>query len=269
MAKSRVIVSGRNSQNHQTATIHGRSHVLLALLGLTVLTLGLSGCSAIWNDGWIDQCMQRHVSRLHDRVWAKRAFHLRYGHCKRVHADHFEAGFVEGYCEVCNGGQGMSPTVPPEKYWGFQYRTREGSEMQNAWYAGFEAGSGSARTDGGGTWRGLRIPQELRDAMLEAQRIDDQHKGIEREYVIDVQPGEDGTKIPAGTRFPQEVIVPNQSIVNGTPPLPTQPRANTPVALPKSSPLLPARPSTYRNGAPLPTQIVPAEIPIIRGRNQR
>ena len=141
--------------------------------------------------------------------------------------------------------------------------------MQNAWYAGFEAGSGSARMDGGGAWRGLRIPQQLMDAMTEEQRIEDMHRGIEREYIIDAQPVDDGATLPVASGAAGETVVPNQIMTNDPVSMPLTPAANTPVTLPKSSPLLPARPSAYGSGAPLPTQIVPADIPIIQGRNPR
>ena len=92
--------------------------------------------------------MQQQADSVRDLEWAKRALHSRYGHCQRVHADHFRDGFCDGYGAVFDGGSGECPPLPPEKYWGFQYRTHEGAEMQNAWFAGYEAGAAAAKTDG-------------------------------------------------------------------------------------------------------------------------
>ncbi len=235
----------------------GRTGYLGLWLVWSIMTLGLGGCASVCSDGgWVDQAMQRHVSRLHDRVWAKRAFHLRYGHCKRVHADHFEDGFIAGYCDVCKGGNGQSPTLPPEKYWGFQYRTREGAEMQNAWFAGFEAGTGSARTDGGDSWRGVRFSQELQEAIREERRRNDVYRGIEREYIVDVQP------VEAGSGYYQNLEGTHPGVTEGPIPMLTQPGMNTPATLPGAAPLLPVtQPAGYGNGPPIPSPMVPTNLP--------
>ncbi len=130
---------------------------------------------------------------MQEKVWAKRAFHLRFGHCERVHADHFRDGFLAGYCNVCDGKGGQIPTLPPEKYWGFNYRNQEGAEKQNAWFAGFESGAESARTDGSGSFQGIQIARQVEEAIVQAEEMQDQHAGIYREYIVDMAPVTQGS----------------------------------------------------------------------------
>jgi hypothetical protein len=182
-----------------------------AALAITI-TLAFSGCCTRGgyggggcmggSGGFLDQFMQEQVSCLQEKVWARRAFHLRFGHCERIHADHFRDGFVAGYCNVCDGKGGQIPTLPPDKYWGFNYRNQEGVEMQNAWFAGFEAGAQSARSDGSGNWQGIQIPRQVQEAIMEAQAIEDNHSGIEREYVLEMNEAAPGG-IPLQPAVPQ------------------------------------------------------------------
>jgi hypothetical protein len=217
----------------------------------------------------IDRMWESHVSRMRDHIWAKRAFHLRYGHCSRAHADHFRDGFVAGYSDVCVGGAGECPAIPPDKYWGFQYRSREGAEMQNAWFAGFEAGAGAARNDGSSTYSGVQISQQIEKAIAEAKRIEDDHAGIEREYIVDMAPVRPGSSLPGNV----PAAAPNMPFIQSAPVAgqPTDiPVANTPMSIPHPGGAgVPSGNAGWGDGAPMPMQIVPAEVPIIPGASQR
>jgi hypothetical protein len=237
--------------------------------------------------GIVDNLMEQHVSRMRDHVWAKRAFHLRYGHCSRVHADHFCDGFVAGYGDICHGGAGECPAVAPEKYWGFQYRSQEGAEMQTAWFAGFEAGAEAARLDGAASFQEIQVSHAIEQALLEEQRMIDQYAGIERSYIVDMAPVTAGSR-PAPTEYPvmtgDAMLSPgtSQSLDPALSPTMSQPMANTPADVRQDnnpiqsrnnnqdqhhivSPLLPATPASQ----PMPMQIIPAEPPVIPGSSQR
>ena len=239
---------------------------MATLLGLAIMLPVLAGCtnSFMGDGGWVDSMMQRHVSRLHDRVWAKRAFHLRYGHCNRMHADHFEEGFLAGYCDIYEGGDGQTPTLPPKKYWGFQYQSEEGYEMQQAWYAGFEQGAVSAKGDGSSRYRGIQLSRELEELLAEQRRIQDHHNGIEREYIVDMH------EVPS--EKDETVIVDLDHPAPQTPlPGALQPMTNRPASIQGPVPLYPASRSIPGGSeTPLPlNRIMPAAPPIDGSRETR
>ena len=208
--------------------------VYLGIAAATVtMAIGFTGCCSRGGYGnggvygFIDNFMQEQVACMQEKVWAKRAFHLRFGHCERIHADHFRDGFVAGYCNVCDGKGGEMPALPPEKYWGFQYRNMEGAEMQNAWFAGFEQGAESARTDGSGSFHEIQISRQLEEAMLEAEQIEMLHSGITTEIIEDAVPVRQGI-----TQQPQPAIPQTNSpyIPESVPTLNPMPMESAPLA---------------------------------------
>ena len=54
---------------------------------------------------------------------------------------HHERGWLEGYCDVANGGNGAPPALPPEEYWGAQYRNGTGQSLVQNWYRGYADGA--------------------------------------------------------------------------------------------------------------------------------
>lgn len=84
-------------------------------------------------------------SNYRERVWAHRAFNQQYRHLPRKFREHFRKGFVEGYCEVCNGGDGYIPAMPPKEYWGYEFQSSDGAECVSAWFDGFPEGVAAAR----------------------------------------------------------------------------------------------------------------------------
>ena len=215
---------------------------------------------------------------MRDRVWARRAFHLRYGHCDRVHADHFRDGFIAGYGNVCEGHGGECPALPPEKYWSYRYRSHEGAEMQNAWFAGFEAGAESARADGTTTFQEIQISRALEEAMLAADEMEAMHAGIRKEYIIDAAPVTEG----ASRRSPIVINEPMMPRPMSTPPSMSMPQANMPyipdnqppyqrmeMAPSENMPLsIQGHPASSPSGQPLPAKIIPAQAPVVPGQSR-
>ena len=274
MAKSRDFVSPRNSRNQiPTQTGSFRNMVCLTMAAtIAALALGSTGCCTrggcgFGGWGFADRIIEEQVNCLRDCVWSKRAFHMRYGHCERVHADHFKEGFCAGYGNICDGGTGQCPALPPEKYWSFNYRTREGAEMQNAWFAGYEAGASAAKTDGAGSFQGIQVHHELIRDMMEEEQIRNEHAGIRVNNDPNMAPVVDAESMGI-------VEVPEDSS-----PQPMMPGANMPYttnpyrsgsspaaenAIPVTTPVIPpTTANTPRAGAspPLPMQMRPSAIP--------
>ena len=188
---------------------------------------------------------------MQEKVWAKRAFHLRFGHCERIHADHFREGFVAGYRNVCDGKGGQVPTLPPEKYWGFNYRNQEGVAMQDAWFAGYESGADSARTDGSGNYQGIQISRQVQQAIMEADALEDEHAGIQRNEIIELAPIREGTSQSA---IPQSSIPQTNMpfVTDSGSILKSAPMTNIPRSV-----TVPGTAAGYGVDMPLPIQAVP------------
>ena len=69
-------------------------------------------------------------------------------------ADHpysadYERGFKDGYADyLYAGGTGAPPPVPPRDYWDLRYKTPEGHQAAEDWFAGFRHGAAAARDSG-------------------------------------------------------------------------------------------------------------------------
>lgn len=100
-----------------------------------------------------------------DTVWAKRAFNLRYGNCNRAYAKHFENGFCAGYTDMCNGGDGYVPALPPEEYRAPEYQSADGAKCVNSWFEGYPAGVAAARKDKSGTYHDVLISRMIDSAI--------------------------------------------------------------------------------------------------------
>jgi hypothetical protein len=61
---------------------------------------------------------------------------------------HFGLGYIQGYADVGDGGNGAVPLFPPQCYWSPQYRTDAGREKVSAWFQGYQAGTVAAYRDG-------------------------------------------------------------------------------------------------------------------------
>jgi hypothetical protein len=100
-----------------------------------------------------------------DLVWSKRAYNLRYGNCDRPYADHFQNGFCAGYGDVCSGGDGFTPALPPETYRGYEYQSTDGSKCVDAWFEGYPAGVAAARKDKSGSFHDVATSRMIEAAL--------------------------------------------------------------------------------------------------------
>lgn len=102
-------------------------------------------------------------------VWARRAYNLEYGTRWRPFADHFRRGFVEGYCNICEGGDGYVPAMPPRDYWGYEFQSEQGSQCVGAWFEGYPAGVAAARKARAGKHSDLYISRMIDAAVKQEQ----------------------------------------------------------------------------------------------------
>ncbi|MGI9516787.1 MAG: hypothetical protein ACR2NP_07080 [Pirellulaceae bacterium] len=275
MAKSRDFVSPRNSRNQKSTRTNSFRHVVCLTMAATVATmsLGFSGCCSRnggcgvgggW--GFADRIIEEQVNCLRDCVWSKRAFHMRYGHCERVHADHFKQGFCSGYTNICDGGTGQCPALPPEKYWSFEYRTREGAEMQNAWFAGYEAGASSAKTDGAGSFYGVQVHRDLINDMLREEQVKNVQSGIRVQSPQGMTPVLDASAMEIGGAQPGMPYTQSGMPYSNTPYVPGNMLPGE-GAIPVTTPVIPdagtATTQGARSGPPLPMQMMPSSIPTV------
>jgi hypothetical protein len=102
-----------------------------------------------------------------DLVWSRRAYNLRYGNCDQEFGDHFRAGFQAGYEDICNGGDGYVPALPPDDYRGVEYQCEEGAQCVNAWFEGYPAGVAAARKDRVGNYNDVLISRMINSALAQ------------------------------------------------------------------------------------------------------
>jgi len=131
----------------------------LAVAALIVVTATQTGCNVLRS---FDQAA---ALTYRDLVWSKRAFNLRFGNCDRPYAEHFENGFCEGYSDVCQGGDGFTPALPPDSYRGYEYQSADGSKCVDAWFEGYPAGVAAARKDNSGSFHDLAVSRLLESAI--------------------------------------------------------------------------------------------------------
>ncbi len=116
-----------------------------------------------------DELFQESMVDYRNHVWARRAYNLRYGKCEREYSDHFRQGFIDGYCDLCNGGDGYVPAVPPEDYWSGQYQSPEGAKCVNTWFKSFPLGVKAAREDGAGSFQKVYTSKMVQAAIVQDQ----------------------------------------------------------------------------------------------------
>lgn len=100
-----------------------------------------------------------------DLVWAKRAYNLRYGNCERPYAEHFQSGFCAGYTDMCNGGDGYVPALPPADYRGYEFQSVDGAQCVNTWFEGYPAGVAAAKQDKAGNFHDVMISRMVDSAI--------------------------------------------------------------------------------------------------------
>jgi len=116
----------------------GISRLLLA--GLCLLG---GGCAHVCD--YVDSS----ITCLHCEKQALHTWHYLRDAYAGVHfPHHFGAGFRAGYVDVCRGGSGCPPTLPPRCYWTFRYRNEVGRAKIVEWFNGHAAGAAVATSEG-------------------------------------------------------------------------------------------------------------------------
>ena len=65
----------------------------------------------------------------------------------------YAQGFKDGFVDYLQfGGSGQPPYVPPKRFWGPHYRTPEGYQANENWFAGFHLGTAMAQQSGYRKW---------------------------------------------------------------------------------------------------------------------
>jgi len=164
---SRYLATPFHWAGGRTAELISRA---LVALGGALATVAVSGC--ISQDHRCDWAFHTFVeepaARWRDYVWAKRAFHQCYPTCHHAHPNDFEEGFIAGYSDICDGGKGVVPPMPPEEYWGQTYQSGHGASQIDAWYEGYPAGVTAARRDGAGAHNDVYVSRMMQTAMRNA-----------------------------------------------------------------------------------------------------
>ena len=107
------------------------------------------------------------LTKYRDNVWARRAFTLRYANCDIPYAEHFQNGFIAGYCQKSNGGDGFVPALPPEEYRGFEFQSADGAQCVKAWFDGFPAGIAAAQKDRAGDYHDIYTSKLINSAITQ------------------------------------------------------------------------------------------------------
>jgi len=141
------------------------SLALVAVIGISVL--GSSGCCFLGRSSGelFSTVIERPLACYRERVWARRAFNLCYPKCQAAHPSDFRAGFIEGYCDACNGGGQTPPMLPPRSYWQSRYKSDQGEQKVRSWFDGYPMGVKAARADGAANNNQLLISQQLAAAL--------------------------------------------------------------------------------------------------------
>lgn len=136
----------------------------LALLAV----LSSTGCHrALYSGG--SQMVDNTFLSYRDYVWANRAYNLTYRGQQRDFGDHHRKGFIEGYCNACEGGDGYVPPLPPDEYWSYEYKSDEGARCVEAWYEGFPEGVAAARKTGAEKFRSIYVSKMVDAAIAQEQ----------------------------------------------------------------------------------------------------
>ena len=126
---------------------------LLTFILLTTTT----GCTGLhhWHRE-LSGCVSNHMVDYSNRALAERAWIKRKElYCDFQYQQEFKDGFIAGYLDVADGGDGCTPTIAPQKYWGWAYQTPHGQAAVRAFFQGFPFGAKAAEEDGVGFWTAI------------------------------------------------------------------------------------------------------------------
>ena len=184
-----------------------------------------------------------------DFVWARRAYNLRYGNCNRPYAEHFEAGFCAGYEDVCEGGDGYVPALPPDDYRSFEFQSTDGSKCVNAWFEGYPAGVAAAKQDKAGDYHDIMVSRMVNDAVKQSK--------TDPKLPADVNVIDGGAK----PEQPSQAKASNGPIpispINPMPSVMSPIQSSEPFDAPVDPPVIPTNFRLPNSGAPLPMGTAP------------
>ena len=175
MFSNRTKTVGRNpSRSIKIRSFHFHHLVMVSMIAL--LICGSFGCRCVqtFQTAYVDG----PIKCYRDRVWAERAYNVRFGKCSRAFGKHFERGFIEGYCSVSEGGDGFVPAMPPQEYWGSEYQTADGAQCVNTWFEGYPAGATAAKQDKAGNYHEIYISKMMDSAITQIQESPVKKKAI-------------------------------------------------------------------------------------------
>lgn len=160
-------VTNENGGDDQTLAIQTfktpkRFSKAFSALAIILFTIQSVGC--VSQPGGM---LEGPINGYRNHVWANRAYNLRYSNCDRDFPEHFKQGFIDGYNDVCNGGDGYVPAVPPNDYWSFQYQSPEGAKCVNTWFKAYPLGVKAAREDGSGSFHEVYTSKMIQSAIVQ------------------------------------------------------------------------------------------------------
>ncbi|MEO1615561.1 MAG: hypothetical protein AAFV88_06915 [Planctomycetota bacterium] len=172
-----------------------------------------SGCSLVSNaykQVRRSECLDEFMLAHRNRTFALKAWYReRDCHLNERHLNEFKAGFLQGYAEVAEGGNGCSPCTAPSQYWGWRYQSPDGQAAIDAWFAGYPLGAKAAEMDGVGNWGYVQhapvaAPKQAAAAPAEAP------KPVEAPTPIY---GPDGRLLPPGQELREYVVPGTERVV--------------------------------------------------------
>jgi hypothetical protein len=164
MFSNRTKTAGQNHLGSiKLRSFHFHHMVMFSMIAL--LMCGSFGCRCVqtFQAAYVDG----PIKCYRDRIWAERAYNVRFGKCNRTFGKHFERGFIEGYCSVSEGGDGFVPAMPPQDYWGSEYQTADGAQCVNTWFEGYPAGAAAAKKDKAGNYHEIYISKMMDSAITQ------------------------------------------------------------------------------------------------------
>ncbi|MDA8564227.1 hypothetical protein N9L06_07240 [Mariniblastus sp.] len=143
-----------------------RNALPLGLSALAAVSMAQSGCSSSFRN-LANEMNNNILVEYRDAVWSRRAYNLRYGNCDRPFSNHYRDGFCAGYNDVCNGGDGYVPALPPPEYRGLEYQSAEGAKCVNTWFEGYPSGVAAAKQDKTGDYKDMFISKMINSAVTQ------------------------------------------------------------------------------------------------------
>ncbi|MDA8745821.1 hypothetical protein N9N28_14420 [Rubripirellula amarantea] len=125
----------------------------LLLCSSTGCTMTSGVCRAFGDNHLVDDFMVNY----RNKAMAEKAWHCQKDRfCNHKHAKEFKGGFIDGFMAVANGGNGCTPKVAPQQYWGWRYQSAQGNGAVSSWFEGYPMGVAAAEEAGIGEWSQVR-----------------------------------------------------------------------------------------------------------------